>query len=180
MTTETLFKTDGNPFHLVDMSLSDLDTLRLKLTAENPDAVIRLIRGLKTPDSQSFFDHMATAFHFPHYFGANWDALKDCLSEQRYHTARPHLLIISHASRFLARERRQVFDCMLDVLAAIHREWQEPRPDDTVSPLSFKFLFQEYGSGVGELQQRFGRIRYGVDWWRGDGQNLIPETLPLA
>ena len=176
MAAETLFTTSGNPFHLLDISLSDLDTLRMQLTKQRPEAVIRLLRGLTSLDSQNFFNHMATAFHFPHYFGANWPALKDSLGEQRRHHATPHLLIISHASRLLANEPRQVFENLLDVLATIQQEWQNPHPDESVPPLSFKYLFQEHASGFPDLQQRFGRIRYGVDWWRWDGQTLHLET----
>jgi Barstar (barnase inhibitor) len=42
----------------------------------------------------SVFDAMARALDFPEWFGANWDALEDCLSDLSWRAGEGHVLIL--------------------------------------------------------------------------------------
>ena len=41
----------------------------------------RIIRGSHVSDRITFFQKFAAALQFPYYFGANWDALDECLHD---------------------------------------------------------------------------------------------------
>jgi len=74
----------------------------------------------------ALFDRFAAALAFPEWFGANWDALQDCLSDLSWREGRGQLLVIDG---FEALQAASPDDCdvLLDVLAesANHWLWQE-------------------------------------------------------
>lgn len=65
----------------------------------NSVAVI-LIEGANIYDKSSFLQEFAEKFHFPPYFGRNWDALYDCLTDLEWFDVRNMLVIYSHTARF--------------------------------------------------------------------------------
>jgi hypothetical protein len=62
---------------------------------------------------------MAKALAFPDWFGGNWDALEDCLSDLSWSNASGHVLLIEGAQGLLASDRKP----LLDVLAAAAASW---------------------------------------------------------
>src|SRR4051812_44457733 len=42
---------------------------------------VRALRGEKMRSTASLMDEFAAALQFPHYFGANWAALGECLAD---------------------------------------------------------------------------------------------------
>ena len=74
----------------------------------------------------ALLDRFAAALAFPEWFGANWDALQDCLSDLSWREGRGQLLVIEG---FEALQAASHDDCgvLLDVLAesAAHWLWQE-------------------------------------------------------
>jgi len=74
----------------------------------------------------ALFDRFAAALAFPEWFGANWDALQDCLSDLSWREGRGQLLVIDG---FEALQAASPDDCgvLLEVLAesADHWLWQE-------------------------------------------------------
>jgi hypothetical protein len=42
---------------------------------------VRTVRGRKMRTVEGVFDEMAAALQFPYYFGENWDAFDECLSD---------------------------------------------------------------------------------------------------
>jgi hypothetical protein len=44
-------------------------------------------------DKDTLFKNLAAALEFPDWFGANWDALEDCLSDLSWHKAGGHVLL---------------------------------------------------------------------------------------
>lgn len=75
---------------------------------------------------RELLDRFAAALAFPEWFGANWDALQDCLSDLSWRDGRGQLLVIDGFEALQAASRD---DCgvLLDVLAesADHWLWQE-------------------------------------------------------
>lgn len=61
------------------------------------------IDGAVANQRESFFSALAAALQFPDYFGHNWDATYDCLTDLAGGGGRTAFLIIEHGDQFLAR-----------------------------------------------------------------------------
>jgi len=72
-------------------------------------------------DKQALMLRIAGALQFPGWFGANWDALEDCLTDLSWSEAHGHVLLIEGAAA-LARDEHGI---LLDVLAAAAESWKE-------------------------------------------------------
>ena len=69
--------------------------------------------------SNNVFEAFAAALAFPDWFGRNWDALEDCLSDLSWRKADGHVLLIT-AFDTVARDDLGV---LRDVLAAAAEFW---------------------------------------------------------
>ena len=67
--------------------------------------VVREIRGWAS--EEDLFRALASALQFPDYFGHNWDALEDCLTDLSWLAAEGHVLVFEsfHADDDLGVER---------------------------------------------------------------------------
>ena len=70
---------------------------------------------------QALMDHIAAVLQFPAWFGANWDALEDCLADLSWSKAGGHVLVFEGAADLPADER----GILLDVLASAAAGWLE-------------------------------------------------------
>jgi hypothetical protein len=64
---------------------------------------------------------IAKALAFPEWFGANWDALEDCLSDLSWMTAGGFVLLIEGAAQLPLAER----GTLVDILASAAASWAE-------------------------------------------------------
>ena len=64
---------------------------------------------------------IAAALEFPKWFGGNWDALEDCLSDLSWSKAAGHVLLIDGAEGLPADER----GILIDILASAASSWKE-------------------------------------------------------
>ena len=65
----------------------------------------------------------ARALDFPAWFGGNWDALEDCLSDLSWSKADGHVLLIEGAQGLPADER----GILIDILASAAASWRDRR-----------------------------------------------------
>jgi len=68
-------------------------------------------------DKKTAIQSIASALEFPDWFGNNWDALEDCLSDLSWRAGNGHVLLLSGAP---AGDERGI---LLDVLAASAESW---------------------------------------------------------
>jgi hypothetical protein len=73
----------GKPWlHLLSATPAEATDALWELEQSSPTrAAIRFVRGRKARTPASFFDEAAAALQFPYYFGDNWDAFHDCLTD---------------------------------------------------------------------------------------------------
>ena len=100
---ERLLRTDGNGAQIYA-------TLAAAGVGE-----VGLVDGAKARDKASFMSAIAGALKLPDYFGANWDALAECLDDLHWHDV-PILLVIDHGDELFADEPSQL-ETFLHVVA---------------------------------------------------------------
>jgi RNAse (barnase) inhibitor barstar len=94
----------------------------------------RTIRGQKARTSQALFDEFAAALQFPYYFGENWDAFDECLTDLEWLPADAYVLLIENSTHLLETETSDRLSTFFQVLEGAGREWgtlaggQFPRP----------------------------------------------------
>jgi hypothetical protein len=90
------------------------------LLAANDLNVVRIgLSGVR--DKAALLGAVARALDFPDWFGGNWDALEDCLTDLSWSRARDHVLLVEGADA-LAADDLGVF---LDVLRSSAEYWAE-------------------------------------------------------
>src|SRR4051794_14218909 len=67
--------------HLLVASASDATDALWELETSIDSSASRFIRGNKSRTAAAFFDESAAALQFPYYFGENWDAFHDCVTD---------------------------------------------------------------------------------------------------
>ena len=72
---------------------------------------------------EALIERIARALDFPRWFGGNWDALEDCLTDLSWSKADGHVLLIEGAADLPADER----GILIDILASAAASWVERR-----------------------------------------------------
>lgn len=76
----------------------------------------RVLRGRKATTRAAFLDEAAAALQFPLYFGGNWDAFYDCLTDLSWLRAEAVVLVIADAGHLLEHASARDIDAMTEVL----------------------------------------------------------------
>lgn len=71
----------------------------------------------------TLFDEFATQLAFPSYFGRNFNALKDCLTDLAWLPADGYVLIIRDATLVLAHEGNDDWSALLALLQNVADWW---------------------------------------------------------
>lgn len=126
MSYDKLFQPGEPAFYLAVMDESPFADLSLQLASSNSKAVVRVIRGHKSTSHESFFNEVAAALQFPYYFGENWDAFNDCITDLEWLPGEAYLLLVSNASFLLFDEELEDFRALIRLLAGANQEWAAP------------------------------------------------------
>jgi len=93
--------------------------------ARRSDEIIDATRGskldvvkIRLPDNKNPFQPISNALSFPDWFGKNWDALEDCLSDLSWREAEGYVLLFEHAAA------GDGLGILTDVLAASAEFWK--------------------------------------------------------
>jgi len=78
----------------------------------------------RVSDKERLLGQFASALAFPQWFGGNWDALEDCLTDLSWRPADRHVLLIEGFQSLRAR-RPDDFGVLLDVIASSAQYWSE-------------------------------------------------------
>lgn len=102
---------------------SDLDALDAAAHADGH--LVRRISLADCRDKQDLLQRIAAAMAFPVTFGANWDALADCLGDLEWlPQAGGYAWLFDHAGD-LRDASEQDFDTLCDILDDACRHWRE-------------------------------------------------------
>jgi RNAse (barnase) inhibitor barstar len=104
---------------------------------------VRFIRGKKAQSARSCFDEFAASLQFPYYFGENWDALADCMTDFSWIDREKLLIIIFDSPSLLQDAPRNNFELLVKILnsATEQREISFAAVPDA-QPLQIKTVMQ--------------------------------------
>jgi RNAse (barnase) inhibitor barstar len=88
-----------------------------------PDFAIAVLDGDVAGTRAGFFQEIARVLHFPDYFGHNWDAVYDCLTDLTWLPAAGYVLVLDGFDRFATNEPDQ-WGIGLKVLREACAFWQ--------------------------------------------------------
>jgi hypothetical protein len=80
------------------------------------------LRGVR--DKAGFLDAVARSLAFPNWFGRNWDALEDCLTDLSWHEARGFVVSLAQAGGF-CQAAPEDFGTALHIFEAAAQAWRE-------------------------------------------------------
>jgi Barstar (barnase inhibitor) len=102
-------------------------TRRAEVDAAAAEAGWRLywLAGQTVTDQQEFLQLCAETFEFPDYFGENWDALYDCLTDLTWADTPTGYLVVYAGWQGLAQEEPESFTTALDIFADAAGLWQD-------------------------------------------------------
>ncbi len=94
-----------------------------KLTSERGLAFF-CIEGQKIGDKNQFLKQAALLLRFPDYFGDNWDAFADCLTDMSWHEADGFVILYDHFGPFSEHSPRE-FETALDIFKESTEFWRD-------------------------------------------------------
>ena len=113
---------DPAPPAAVDASAldpSELDRLEDALRARG--FYVRSLNTCGNEDRQTVLQLLATAFAFPGYFGRNWDAVIDCLSDLSWLLSTGYCCVVPHSAMLRTCQPRVYADLVAAFEAASER-----------------------------------------------------------
>jgi RNAse (barnase) inhibitor barstar len=66
------------------------------------------LEGQKIEKKEQFLNHASTVMHFPDYFGNNWDAFEDCITDMEWIDAEGFLIYFDHTEAFAEHHESQL------------------------------------------------------------------------
>lgn len=121
---------------------------------------VRTVRGPKMGTVERLFDEVAAALQFPYYFGENWPAFDECLSDMDW-------LPMSVGVVVVILEAEHVLANTDDVELAVLQRMIQRAAEAYSSPIAsgewwdrpavaFHFVLQSQGDGVDAIRTRWG------------------------
>lgn len=115
---------------------------------------VRVVRGDKMKSLDGLFNEFSAALQFPYYFGENWDALDECLSDLEWIPATSgYVLLIANTPEVLMEEDSSQFQTFIKILSRASRE----RDGANNSNRFFVFLHCQ-DDQLEELRERFHSV----------------------
>jgi hypothetical protein len=106
--------------------LADRDSVAIANGADDLQKLkteIFYLDGREIRDTQSFLQKVAEVMRFPDYFGYNWDALDECITDLDWCPAARYILIYDYPEAFSKAEPEQ-WKVAYDILRSAVEYWQ--------------------------------------------------------
>jgi hypothetical protein len=143
MDADQLFQRSIANLHLLVATASETCDFAWSLQrSPGRTAVVRTLRAAKGRTVPALFDEFAAALQFPYYFGENWDALDECLTDLEWLPGDAYILFITDSQWLLDREPSKQFALLLDVLSNAAQRWNVGEETELQSPRPFHIVFQ--------------------------------------
>jgi RNAse (barnase) inhibitor barstar len=87
---------------------------------------VRVLRGRKMRTEANLYDEFGAALQFPDYFGENWDALNECITDLSWVPAQRYVLVLVDAVAVLADTPPRSLEVLTRILEHAGEEWARP------------------------------------------------------
>jgi RNAse (barnase) inhibitor barstar len=135
MDLHDLLKTDGPAFNLLVATDSQAcDKVTALQHAAGNRLTLRTVRGRKAATMASFFDEFSAALQFPYYFGENWDAFNDCVTDLEWLPGEGYAVIITHAVHLLEKDSADALKSFVTVMQNASQHWRKPGKANKAKP----------------------------------------------
>jgi hypothetical protein len=155
MDLDKLARPDG-PW-LIPVSGTDgeaFDLAQALYRAGSGRVVTRVLRGRKMRTSTSLFDEVSAALQFPPYFGENWNALDECLTDLDWLPGDTYVLLILDAIHVLDQADPGERAAVWRIFKNAAREWGQPAEGICSRPAkAFRVLVHGTHDNIHQLQQ---------------------------
>ncbi len=91
--------------------------------AAEPGTKVFYFDGKKINSKETFLSKAAEVMQFPTYFGANWDAFDECITDLTWCPAERYVILYDHAEIFAQAEPTQ-YQIALDILNSAKKYWK--------------------------------------------------------
>ena len=149
--------------HAVYMPVGSADELSWYLNANHQ--LTKVLRGRKMATVKDLFDECAAALQFPSYFGENWAAFHECMTDLSWLQATSYVLIITDASEFLVQEDIGEIRHLVNVFKSIAESWSivnHPGSTWNHSEVPFHVVLQEEPDDTEALRRRLSAFDVAV------------------
>lgn len=161
MDVSTLRSTSGSRFHLLSTDRERAKQWAASLPKQSlSSAVVRVLDGAKMKTIDGLLNEFALRLQFPAYFGHNFNALKDSLTDLAWLPGDCYVLLFTDGVSVLSGEAEDDFAALIRVLRVTADEWGRPVPQGSVgqrSAVPFHFVFQAAPDGADRLRERLER-----------------------
>lgn len=100
------------------------DVEMLEAAATDNDFAVYRIDLAAVRSKQELLDAIARELAFPDWFGSNWDALEDCLTDLGWCVASGYVIILANAGALAAAEPEE-FETALEVFDGAAEYWYD-------------------------------------------------------
>jgi len=132
-----LLAPEGPYFHLLAGPVEALEGAVLPYRSRTQ---VCLLPGAEMQDADGVFGTFRRVLALPDYFGGNWDALDECLSDLDAMPGTSLLLVIQDAGQVLRRSPDEL-DYLAEILARTAEAWAEASLPE--APLSLHVVLQD-------------------------------------
>jgi RNAse (barnase) inhibitor barstar len=160
MDYKKLFKPEKPTFYIKVADESSFADLYIELGENYEEAAIRMVRGKKSTSVSNFFNEVGAALQFPYYFGENWDAFEECITDLSWIDGVSYLLMVSQANLLLKDADQKDFDILMQILLNAHDSWLEQThyANEEEVPTAFHVLFACNDVEVSDFSQRLAEV----------------------
>lgn len=114
----------GSHAAVVRTALDDAAVAKVQAQAVAQGWVVFVVDLAGAEDKSTLLERTAAALNFPTWFGHNWDAWFDCLTDLAWIARTPGYVLLLRHARELQRSAPEVLDTALAIAEDVARVWK--------------------------------------------------------
>ena len=126
MASDLAYLSAPKPPWIVKAPTEMADVLAIEESLADTGVTVRVLSGAKMRTKAQLLAEFASSLDFPAYFGANWDALADCLGDLDWLRGFAYVFIIERADELLADESPDQLKLFSELIDRVAAGWAEP------------------------------------------------------